>query len=54
MTLRDFVKKHRAELDAFIKAQSKSIQSVNDKDREEWVQNDAGLYAWARSERVRI
>lgn len=48
MSLRDFIRQNRAEIDAYIKGKSKSIQSLNDRDREEWIYNDASLYAWAR------
>lgn len=67
MTMRDFIRENREELD-------RSINSVlyrydghggrgtipdpppsrNDGERRDWINNDEGLYRWARSEGVRI
>lgn len=56
MTLKQFIKEHRADLDACIArtlGESKN-PNANDKERCLWVLNDEGLYRWARSEGVRI
>ena len=56
MTLKQFIKEHRAELDAFI-AQALGEDrnpNANDNERRLWILNDEGLYRWARSEGVRI
>lgn len=63
MRLREFIKQNREEIDRVVH----SIQSrpntqgermspikLNDKDREEWVMNEEGLYRWARSSGCRI
>ena len=65
MRLREFVKTNRAELDRLINQElyrhdGRGGRGVipdpppkrNDGEREEWVRNDEGLYAWARSEGV--
>ena len=56
MTLREFVKNNRKELDDCI-ARSLGRNSnprPNDEERRLWVLNDEGLYRWARGEGVRI
>jgi hypothetical protein len=55
-TLAEFIKEHRAELDACIAhalGQDKNPRA-NDAERRLWILNDEGLYRWARSEGVRI
>ena len=53
MRLRDFIKENRAEIDDCIKSVCSNC-SLNDREREDWVLNDEGLYNWARSEGCRI
>lgn len=56
MTLRKFIRQNRAELDAAIAralGQDKNPRP-NDSERRAWIENDEGLYRWARSEGVRI
>ena len=48
MTLKQFIKIHRQEIDEITQSSIK-----NDDERELWVLNDEGLYNWARSEGVR-
>ena len=48
MTKRQFLKENRTELDAAIHSICPDI-SLNDSDRWDWIQNDEGLYNWARS-----
>jgi len=56
MTFKQFIKEHRAELDACI-ARALGMEhnpNANDNERRLWILNDEGLYLWARSEGVRI
>ena len=53
-SLAEFVKEHRKELDEAIKRVSPNNRYFNDEERRQWVMNDEGLYAWARSEGVRV
>ncbi len=55
MTLKEFIKENRKELDECItRALGYEPQHKNDNERREWIMNDEGLYRWARSEGVRI
>ena len=67
MRMREFIKRHREELDQAINAalfryDGNGGRGVvpdpaprrNDSERENWVLNDEGLYSWARSEGVRV
>ena len=49
MTLKEFIKQHRQEIDECTQSPYK-----NDEEREQWILNDEGLYDWARSEGVKI
>lgn len=53
MTLRAFIREHRAELDAAILRVCPGIR-LDDDERRLWILNDEGLYNWARSEGVRV
>ena len=53
MTLKDFIKENRTELDQCIKSQCPD-QQINDRERRLWILNDESLYNWARSEGVKI
>lgn len=56
MTLKQFIKEHRAELDAFI-ARSLGLDKnpiPTDNERRFWILKDERLYRWARSEGVKI
>jgi hypothetical protein len=53
MTLRQFIKEHRQELDDCIQRAAPGAPK-NDDERRLWILNDEGLYHWARSEGVRI
>lgn len=55
MTLDNFIKEHREEIDNGVKRYlNRPEMRLNDSDRRQWVLNDEGLYQWARSEGVRI
>lgn len=55
-SLRDFIREHRAELDAAIARALRQEKNplANDNERRLWILNDKGLYNWARSEGVQI
>jgi hypothetical protein len=48
-SMREFIREHRQEIDSII-----DTPYHNDEERRQWVENDEGLYAWARSEGVRV
>lgn len=56
MTLAQFIKENRAELDKCIAGAigRETNPYPNDSERRLWVLNDEGLYNWAKSEGVRI
>jgi hypothetical protein len=53
MTLKEFIKENKIELDTYIKKAVPNV-SLNDGERRLWILNDEGLYNWARSEGVEI
>jgi len=53
MTLQNFIKENREELDECIKRVCKNCRR-NDNERRLWILNDEGLYRWARSCGVKI
>ena len=53
MTIKDFIKENRQELDECIQRACPGAPK-NDNERRLWILNDEGLYNWARSEGVRI
>ncbi len=54
MTMRQFIRKHRGEIDGAIRLACPNLGKFNDKDREGWILNDEGLYLWAKGEGVKI
>lgn len=52
-SMRNFIKENRAEIDQAIKSVCPNCR-LNDQERKDWIENDEGLYNWARSEGVRI
>ncbi len=54
MTLKEFIKENREELDDCIRTACPNNQYWNDEERRQWILNDEGLYSWARSEGVNI
>ncbi len=53
MTLKDFIKNNKEELDECIKRACPGVR-LNYEERRLWILNDEGLYNWARSEGVKI
>lgn len=53
MTMRDFIKENREELDRCIRRVVPNLR-INDEERRQWIMNDEGLYNWARSEGVHV
>ena len=53
MTLANFIKENKQELDSCIKNVVPGA-SLNDSERRLWILNDEGLYNWARSSGVKI
>jgi len=51
-SMRDFIRENRKTIDEAIRRVCPNIGSLNDNDRRQWIDNDAGLYSWARSEGV--
>lgn len=49
MSLREFIRKNRSEIDAAIKNACPNAR-IDNNERELWVRNDYGLYTWARRE----
>jgi len=55
MSMRQFIREHRDELDAIIRAARKRPNAkLNDEERLQWIANDEGLYLWARREGVQV
>ena len=53
MTLRNFIKENKEELDRCIKTVCSNCK-LNNEERRLWILNDESLYLWARREGVRI
>lgn len=53
MTIKNFIRQNRQEIDEIIIQKCPNVRSLNDKDRQQWILNDEGLYSWARNEGVR-
>jgi hypothetical protein len=54
MTLKQFIKENREEIDRAIRSVAGDGCRIDDEERRLWVLNDEGLYDWARSEGCRI
>lgn len=54
MSIRAFIRKHRAVIDAAIRRAVPNGGRLNDDERRLWVLNDEGLYNWARRDGVPI
>lgn len=53
MTLTNFIKENRSEIDKCIKSVVPEC-NINDSERRLWILNDEGLYNWAKSYGVKI
>lgn len=53
MTMKDFIKENKEELDKAIHRVAPGLK-LNDSERRQWILNDESLYRWARSEGVKI
>ena len=54
MSIREFIKQNRKDIDECIKSACGNVGTLNDSDRREWIDNDEGLYNWASSEGVNV
>ena len=54
MTMRQFIRKNRSEIDAAIRGECDNLGKLNDAEREMWILNDEGLYLWARDNKVTL
>jgi hypothetical protein len=59
MTMRQFIKTNREEIDRCVwnhttHRYNQPQRLTSDKERQEWILNEEGLYRWAKSEGVRI
>ncbi len=54
MTLTNFVRKNRKELDRAIKRISPNVKPLNDAERRVWVLNDMRLLLWVKAQGVKI
>ena len=54
MSMRQFIRTHRAEITEKIKKQCPKVGSLNDHDRQKWVLADDEMYKWARAEGVTV
>ena len=54
MTFANFIKENKEEIDQCIRSVCSTCTSLNNKDREDWICNDEGLYQWARNSGVKI
>jgi hypothetical protein len=53
MTLKEFIKENKDEIDAAIQMASPGTR-LSDSERRLWILNDEGLYRWAKIEGVKI
>lgn len=54
MTMRQFIKENRQEIDDYIRRIVPNIGTLNDNDRQQWIANDESLYSWAYQNKVRV
>ena len=53
MNMQEFIDDHRGELDTLIRGVlNRPNQALDDEEREEWINNDKGLYLWAQDKGV--
>lgn len=54
MSIRNFIQENRVELEAAIRRACPNVGKLNVEDLRQWIANDEGLYAWARSEGCKV
>lgn len=54
MDIQEFIDNNYDELLQHIKSVCPNCQIFNDKDIEQWILNDEGLYLWAKGEGVKV
>ncbi len=54
MTLANFIKENREELDRYIESVNPNGPRLDNEERRQWIYNDEDLYNWAKSEGVPI
>jgi hypothetical protein len=54
MSLREFIRQNREEIDNAIRSVLGKDYKLNDEERRQWILNDEGLYLWARRKGVPI
>lgn len=54
MTLKQFIKKNKVQLDKIIYSSTGVRVRLNDNERKKWIMNEESLYDWARDEGVEI
>jgi len=54
MSMRNFIKEHKAEIDNFIRKYGTFTDSINNSEREQWILNSEYLYRWAKAYGVKI
>ena len=54
MTMKQFIKENKAELDKYIKIQVGQDVRINNEERRLWILNDYTLYQWAQRSGVNL
>jgi hypothetical protein len=54
MTLEEFIRKNRRELDKEIRRKYPKVKKLNDKERRVWILTDEFFYIWAKSAGVKF
>ncbi len=54
MTLANFIKENREELDRYIRRVNPDGPRLDNEERRQWILNDEDLYNWARREGVDV
>lgn len=48
LTRAELIRQNRGAIDGAIRALCPNVGTLNDRDRAQWLDNDEGLYVWAR------
>ena len=54
MSLGQFIRKNRDEIDQVIRQRCANLGTLNDNDRRQWILNEESLYRWARQAGCKI